>query len=97
MGLAVLPKSTSRDDAGHIEASIPAWHRPEDAQRVVDVTGGGNSFLGGFVARLASQPEDSLTSAASLHQALQWGAISACECHVLWALVASHRIVLFAS
>lgn len=47
---------------------FPAYHTPED-KRVVDVTGAGDSFCGGFMAGLAQT--------ADLHQAIRMGLVSA--------------------
>lgn len=79
--------SQLEDDKGSvIQADVPAYHSAQEAEAVVDVTGGGNTFLGGLVAFLATRPRPSSTGSlhpaddsAWLQEALQWGSISACE------------------
>lgn len=66
-----------------IEASIAAWHTSDEVSKVVDVTGGGNSFFGGFMAWVAMNPLDAAQTVeereAWLREALCRGAVSACE------------------
>lgn len=66
---------------GSHEAAIPAWHGSEDSALVLDVTGGGNSFLGGFIAAIATskRPTTDEEEAKSnwLQAALRKGAVSA--------------------
>lgn len=75
-----------------VAADVPAFHSADQADAVRDVTGGGNSFLGGLVAYLASHPQpmsshsgaDTIESTTMLwlREALQWGAISACKSYM---------------
>jgi sugar/nucleoside kinase (ribokinase family) len=55
---------------------VDAYHEKQEADRVVDVTGGGNSWLGGFAASLASRPEGKW-SIKEVEQAAQKGSVSA--------------------
>ncbi|KAM0276241.1 hypothetical protein ACHAQH_006964 [Verticillium albo-atrum] len=50
-----------------VERWVPAYH--QDSSRVVDPTGGGNSFLGGLAAALAR--------GKSVEEAAAWGTVSA--------------------
>ncbi|CAO1619898.1 unnamed protein product [Sympodiomycopsis kandeliae] len=60
-----------------ITASIPSYHLLASTQKdVKDVTGGGNSFLGGLIAFLAPQ-DDMPDKETTLTQALVQGAVSA--------------------
>lgn len=57
-----------------------AYHLPAEAARVVDVTGAGNAWLGGFTAGLArSGKRKSEWSLDDVIGAAQKGAVSACE------------------
>lgn len=61
---------------------MPAYHTAEAASRVVDVTGGGNSYLGGLTAWLATHDEPYTNPAEDdviewLRGALASGAVSA--------------------
>lgn len=78
--------TTSRKSATPaIVVDVPAYHGPDQADRVRDVTGGGNSFLGGLVAYLAlderlprAQDREDWTK-HWLREALIRGAVSACK------------------
>ncbi|CAO1631167.1 unnamed protein product [Parajaminaea phylloscopi] len=54
---AIFEAENGRAAAGDrtvIDADVPAYHGPQAASAVRDVTGGGNAFLGGLVAYLAT-------------------------------------------
>lgn len=53
-----------------VEADVPAYHTAETASAVVDVTGGGNSYLGGLTAWLATHDEPGTT--APEEEVRQW-------------------------
>lgn len=57
-----------------------AYHLPSEAARVVDVTGAGNAWLGGFTAGLARfGKRKSEWSLDEVVGAAQMGAVSACK------------------
>lgn len=66
-------------------ARVPAWHSdsagsPVDrsSDKIVDVTGAGNAFLGGFAASLIkNESNDSLSDHARMREAALYGAVSA--------------------
>lgn len=62
--------------------TLPAWHRsdaaegdPESHLRVVDPTGAGNAFLGGFCIGLLDEPD--IAAAERVAQAAMFGLVSA--------------------
>lgn len=71
-------------------AWVPAYHTPEERNKVVDVTGAGNAWLGGFTAGLAGRQQRARSSAqlpiewtrSELVEAAQMGSVSACACHL---------------
>lgn len=58
---------------------VEAYHTPEQVKRVVDVTGAGNAWLGGFVAGLAmfSRQGDNNWTLEEITKAAQMGSVSA--------------------
>lgn len=67
--------SSSREEAMWVDA----YHDEKETNRIVDVTGAGNAWLGGFTAGLAMQKEaeGTLWTTQTLHLAAQLGSISA--------------------
>ncbi|PWN97131.1 Ribokinase-like protein [Tilletiopsis washingtonensis] len=60
--------------------AVQAWHRPEQAASVVDVTGAGNAFLGGLTAALSETAPDMLPvdlPQGAIRHALSCAAVSA--------------------
>lgn len=54
---------------------LPAYHR--DANKVVDPTGGGNTFLGGLVVGIVRTAKDDKDGLTKLEEAAAWGSVAA--------------------
>lgn len=96
-GSAVLVPSSaavegSKDQMGWAEA----YHTESDSHRVLDVTGAGNAWLGGFVASLVLHDREKRQRGSSESwslgvalKAAMMGSVSACESAILVASIAS--------
>lgn len=57
---------------------LPAFH--QEASRVIDPTGGGNGFLGGFAVGLVRTPADGKAGGEVVVEAARWGSVAASLC-----------------